>query len=358
MKLLDIYIIKKFLGTFVYAIALIISISIIFDISEKVDDFIEKQAPLKAIVFDYYLNFIPYFVNLFSPLFTFIAVIFFTSKMAFNTEIIAILTSGVSFRRLLLPYIISAAAIATMSYFLGNYIIPHSNARRINFEDTFVRNKYRISDLNIHKQIYPGEFIYVEDFNNLDMIGSKFALEHIQDGKLTLKMMAAVIRWDSLRSLWQVENYTIRKFNEDGEILTKGAKLDTAFNFKPSDFTSRLVNVETMNKPELDAFIAREKLKGSEEVPAFELEKYRRVSMPFATFVLTLIGVAMASRKVRGGIGLHIGIGLVISFSYILFMQISATFSTNGNLPALAAVWLPNAVYFIIALWLLRMAPK
>jgi lipopolysaccharide export system permease protein len=358
MKLLDRYIIRKFLGTFIYAITLIITIAIIFDISEKIDEFIEKKAPLKAIIFEYYFNFIPFFVNLFAPLFTFIAVIFFTSRMAFNTEIVAILTGGVSFRRLLVPYMIAASVIAGMSYYLNHYVIPHANAARIKFEQTYVRPRFRISAVNIHGQIKPGEYFYAEDFNNFDNIASKFSLEIISDGKLRRKLMANSARYDSSSSKWQLTQFFIRDIDGMKEKIRFGEKMDTSLSLTPRDFGTRSQSTEMMNRTELMAFIAREKLKGNDEVPYYELEHYRRTSLPFATFILTLIGVAISSRKVRGGIGLHIGLGLLLSFSYILFMQITNTFSTNSNLPAIIAVWIPNALYMMIALVLLRSAPK
>ncbi|MCC6252246.1 MAG: LptF/LptG family permease [Bacteroidia bacterium] len=358
MKKLDKYIISRFLGTFIYAILLIVLIAIIFDISEKIDDFIQSKAPVKAIVFEYYFNFIPFFVNLFSPLFTFIAVVFFTSKMAGNTEIVAILSSGVSFNRLLRPYMLAATVLAFLSFFLNNYVIPKANAKRLNFENTYIRNKYRNSDINIHRQIKPGEYIYFEQYNNFDDIGSQFSYEVIKDGKLVYKLMARQIRFDTITQKWKVIDYTIRTINGYKENLKSGHEFDTIYNFTPADFGTRLNNIETMNRSELNAFISEEKLRGSDEIPFYELEKHRRVSMPFATFILTLIGVSMASRKVRGGIGLHIGLGMLISFSYILFLQVSSTFATNGNLSPILAVWIPNILYLFIALVLLKLAPK
>jgi len=358
LKKLDLYIIKKFLGTFVYAILLIVLVAIIFDISEKIDDFIQSKAPVKVIIFEYYFNFIPFFVNLFSPLFTFIAVVFFTSKMASNTEIVAILSSGVSFRRFLLPYMLAATVLASLSFYLNNYIIPHANQKRLNFENTYIRNRFRNSDMNIHRQIKPGEYIYFESYNNFENIGSRFSYEVIKDGKMVYKLMANQIRFDSITNKWKVQNYAIRTMNGMKEHLKTGAEFDTIYNFKPSDFSTRLNNVETMNRAELNKFIDEEKMRGSDEIAYFELEKYRRTSMPFATFILTLIGVSMASRKTGGGIGLHIGLGMLISFSYILFLQVSSTFATNGNLSPFVAVWIPNLLYFFIALVLLRLAPK
>jgi lipopolysaccharide export system permease protein len=360
MKLLDRYIISKFLGTFFYAIALIISIAIIFDFSEKVDDFIQKEAPWRAIIFDYYLNFIPYFVNLFSPLFTFIAVVFFTSKMAYDTEIVAILAGGVSFKRLLRPYMIAATALAILSFLLINFVIPPANKTRLEFEEKYYRNPFYNKEYNIHRQIGPGNFIYFESYNNQRNIGYKFSSEQIdkETGEMKYKLMSDIITWDSTINKWRIENYYIRYFDTINERIVKGVALDTVFNFTPQEFGRRINSIETMNYFELNDFIASEKFKGSENVVHYELNKYQRMSLPFATFILTIIGVSIASRKVRGGIGLHIGIGLLISFSYILLLQISTTFAVNAGLSPAIAVCIPNVLFLFLGMYLLKIAPK
>ncbi|MDP4267592.1 MAG: LptF/LptG family permease [Bacteroidota bacterium] len=358
MKKLDLYIIKKFLGTFFFAIILIITIVIIFDISEKVDDFIQKQAPLKAIIFDYYLNFIPYFVNLFSPLFTFISVVFFTAKLASNTEIIAILASGISFRRLLRPYIYSSLILAVMSFYLSNFVIPPANRKRLEFENTYINSKARCTEKNIHKQIRPGTFIYLESFNSSSNTGYKFTIEKIKEGKLSYKLAADFINWDSIKCKWQINNYKIRRINGMIESMTSGNRLDTTINLTPYEFIRKKNNIETMNYAELNKFIAEERLKGSENIEFYLVEKHKRIAFPFATLVLTLIGVSLSSRKVRGGIGMHIGTGLTISFSFILFMQVSTTFATNGNLSPFISVWIPNLIFGALGIYLLRTAPK
>ncbi|MFH1320304.1 MAG: LptF/LptG family permease [Bacteroidota bacterium] len=358
MKIIDKYIIKKFLGTFFYAISLITLIVIVFDISEKIDDFIEGEAPFKAIVFDYYLNFIPFFVNLFSPLFTFIAVIFFTAKMAANTEIIAIINSGMSFRRMLFPYFIGATVLAFLSLYLNNFVIPNANKKRFDFEVTYIKVKYRNSDRNIHRQIEQGTFIYLERFDNLRNIGSKFSLEKMENNELKYKLMSDHIRWDSVSNKWQITNYFIRQIDSLHETLETGIRLDTTLNFYPGEFGRRMSSIETMNYIELNQFIENEKLKGSEKTVYYLLEKHKRFAYPFATFILTLIGVTFASKKVRGGIGLHIGLGLLISFAYILFMQVSITFATNANVSPMLASWIPNILFGMLGIYLLKIAPK
>jgi len=358
LKKLDIYIIKKFLGTFFFAIVLIISIAVIFDLTERIDDFIEKEAPLSEIVFDYYMNFIPYFTNLFSALFVFISVIFVTSKMASNTEIIAILSSGISFARLIRPYLLSAFIIAVFSFLLNSYIIPPANKVRLDFTEKYIKNPYRNYDRNIHQQISKNTFIYMENYNVANMVGYKFTIEKFKKGQIVSKLKADYIKWDIEKNKWVVHNYTIRAIDGLTEALTSGYQLDTTLNIKPEDFSTRVNIVETMNRPQLQAFIDEQKMRGVEEIESFLIEKYRRFAFPFSTFILTLIGVSLSSRKSKAGIGLHIGFGLMISFAYILFMQISSQFAIKGDFDPLLAVWIPNIIFSGIAVLLYKLAPK
>ncbi len=331
---------------------------VVFDISEKVDDFFESEAPLRAILFDYYLNFIPYFGNLFSPLFTFIAVIFFTSKMASNSEIISILTSGVSFNRFLRPFLLSAVLLCVLSFVLGNFIIPASNQLRLDFEYEYLKSPYKNRDKDIHMQIEPGTFIYIESYNIQKNIGYKFSIENFEKNELKKKLYSSYIEWDEQKEKWTIYNYIEREINGLYEEINEGEQKDTVLNLRPKDFNFRLSMVETMNYYELNSFIDKEKMKGSKNLVFHLIEKHKRIAFPFATIILTLVAVAMASRKVKGGIGLHLGIGLLISFSYILFMQISTTFATNGDLSPIVAVWIPNLMFSLLAIYLLRKAPK
>ena len=358
IKILDLYITKKFLSTFFFALGLIILIAIVFDISEKVDDFLEKKAPLKAILFDYYLNFVPFFANLFSPLFIFISVIFFTSKMASQTEIVAILSSGVSFKRLLLPYMAVATLLAGLSFYLNGWVIPHSNKTRLAFENTYIKNPYVLKSRNIHRQILPGEFIFFESYNTIDDMGFRFSYEKFENLNMIYKFKSDRLIWDTTENKWRAENYIIREIINNKESLHQGARIDTAFSFLPEEFSTRENNVITMDSDELRAYIEDKKMRGAEGIQFDEVELYRRSSFPFATFILTLIGVSLSSRKVRGGIGIQIGAGILLSFTYIMFMQISTTFATNGNMPSILAVWVPNIVFAAIALVLFRTAPK
>ncbi|MBL4560139.1 MAG: LptF/LptG family permease [Labilibaculum sp.] len=358
MKKLDLYIIRKFLGTFFFAIVLIISISVVFDFSEHIDEYIDKEAPLKAIVFDYYLNFIPYFANLFSALFTFIAVIFFTSKMAYDTEIIAILSSGVSFRRIMYPYFVSALIIGVFSFFLSNYIIPPANQKRLDFMATYISKQFRNKERNIHRQIEPGVFIYMINYEVSSNTGYKFTLEKFEGKELVSKLTSRSIRWSKEKKKWTINDFFIRTIDGDKESFETGRTKDTTFNFGPEEFGSKKNIVEAMNLPQLNAYIEQQSMRGDSNIEAYRIEKYKRMANPFSTFILTLIGVSLASRKIRGGMGLHIGIGLLLSFSFILFMQISIVFATNGGMDPLLAVWLPNIVFSFIAVYLYRIAPK
>ena len=333
-------------------------IVIIFDISEKIDDFLEHEVSVRAIIFDYYFNFIPYFGNLFSPLFIFISVIFFTSKMANNTEIIAILNSGMSFKRLLKPFMSSAVLLGILSFIFGSFIIPPSNKERIDFENKYLINKRYSHAKNIHMQIEPGQYIYMESFNSSRNIGYKFTLENFKDGALQSKLKSNYIQFDTITTKWTINNYEIRQFLTDKEIISTGKKIDTTLNLSPNDFTKRTSLVETMNMFELNDYIAQEELKGSEQIVYHKIEKHKRIAFPFASIILTLIAVAISSRKVRGGIGIHLGIGILIAFTYILFMQVSTTFATNSNLSPMLAVWIPNLCYIVLAVVLLYKAPK
>ena len=355
---LDLYIIRKFLGTFFFAIILIISITIVFDFSEKIDNFIDKEAPINSVIFDYYVNFIPYFANLFSALFTFISVIYFTSKMAYDTEIIAILSSGVSFRRMMFPYFISALVIGIFSFILGNFIIPPANEKRLDFMDTYVHRKFVNKERNIHRQIEPGVFIYMTNFETSSNTGYKFSVEKFDGKQLVSKLTSRSIRWNEDIGKWTIKNYFIRTIDGDKESFEKGKSIDSLFNFGPEEFSRRTDVVEAMNMPELDDFIDEQIMRGDSNISAYKIEKYRRIANPFSTFILTLIGVTLACRKVRGGMGLHLGLGLVLSFSFILFMQISTVFATNGSMNPLLAVWLPNIVFSFVAVYLYRVAPK
>jgi len=358
VKTIDYYIIKKFLGTFFYAISLLIMIVIIFDLSENIDEFISKQAPLKSIIFDYYLNFIPYFINLFSYLFTFISVIYFTSKMASDSEIIAILSSGVSFNRMLRPYFVSALFLALLSFYLANFLIPHTNARRRAFTDVYFQNLSKTKDEHIHLQINPGTFVYMESYNIKNKTGYRFTLEKFNGHNLEYKLTGDRAVWDSIANKWTIQNFTARTVDGLKEEIRQGTKLDTSINLVPTELYIKKENYEEMTFGELQRYINREKLKGAEEIVYYEMEKNNRIASPFSTLIMTLIGVSLSSRKLRGGIGMHLGLGILLTFAFILFMRITTVFATVGELPPYLAAWIPNFIFGAIGLYLLRIAPK
>lgn len=355
LKKIDIYIIKKFLGTYFFAIALIISIAVVFDINEKLDSFL--NAPLKAIVVDYYLNFIPYFANLFSPLFTFIAVIFFTSKLADNSEIIAMLSSGISFRRLMIPYMISAAIIAGVTFYLNSYVIPPANVTRIEFQNKYVKNKKVDYASNIQLQVEPGIIAYMSRYDNNTKTGYRFSLEKFEGKILKSRLTAQTVTYDSAYH-WIIKDYMIRNFNGMREELTRGSRLDSIITIEPSDFLISRYDSELMTTSALKTYIDRQKKRGVANIKDFEIEYEKRFAMTAASFILTVIGMSLSSRKVKGGMGVNIGIGLLLSFSYILFSTVSSTFAVSGATSPRIAVWLPNIVYSIIAVYLYRKAPK
>lgn len=355
LQKIDVYIIQKFLGTFFYSIALIISIATVFDISENLDEFISKDAPINAIVFDYYLNFIPYFANLFSSLFTFIAVIYFTSKLAYNSEIIAILSSGVSFHRLIRPYMIGALIIAVFSYVLGNYIIPPANKKRVEFRNTYISTNKSGLEQNIHRQLTPGTYIYMKTYNTSNDVGYKFTIEKFENGNLVSKLSADYIKWDRENKKWEINNYFIRDIDGYKETISSGVKKDTTLNMLPEDYRVVKNLVETLPLPTLNKEIKDMQLRGV-NTTEYEIEKHRRRSQPFSAFILTIIGASLASRKIKGGLGLHLGLGILISFSYIMFLQISTVFASSGILPPSVAVWIPNLIFGGLAAYLYKQA--
>ena len=359
IKKLDRYIIVKFLGTYFFAIALIISIAVVFDVNENIDRFINNKAPVEAIIFDYYMNFIPYFSNLFSPLFVFIAVIFFTSKMAENSEIIAMFSTGMSFKRMMRPYMISAAIISVVTYGLGAYVIPKGNVTRLEFENQYKKKKKKEYVRNVQLQVDSGVVAYIERYENYNRTGYRFSLDKFIDKKLVSHLTARSATYDTTSvHKWTIKNYMIREMNGMKEVITKGEKMDTIIKMEPQDFLIMKGQQQTMTSPELKEYISKQKQRGFANIKEFEIEYHQRIAMSFAAFILTTIGVSLSSRKVKGGMGLYLGIGLGLSFSYILFQTVSSTFAVNGNTPPIVAVWIPNILYTFIAIFLYRKAPK
>ncbi len=355
---LDLYIIKKFLGTYIFMISLILSIAVVFDINEKIDKFMSNSAPLNEIIFDYYVNFIPFYANLFSQLFIFLAVIFFTSKLASNSEIIAILSNGISFKRLLRPYMISAAIIAAFTFYMGSYVIPPANETRINFENKYIDPRQRkVGDRDIQFKVGPGTIVYFGNFDIESNTGYNFSIDHFDSLRLVSRLTAQSIRYDSAYS-WTIDNYQVRDFDGLEETITRGSSIDTTIQIVPNDFIIAKTDQQMMTTPELTRYIRSQKERGMGNIQAFQIEYHSRFASIFSAFILTLMGASISARKVKGGMGVNIGIGLGLSMAYILFMTISSSFAVKGNMSPFIAAWIPNLVFVIIAYFLYKKAPN
>ncbi|HHX31010.1 MAG TPA: YjgP/YjgQ family permease [Bacteroidales bacterium] len=358
IKRLDWYIIKKFLGTYVFMIVLIISIAVVFDINEKIDKFMTNNATLEGIVFDYYLNFIPYYTNLFSPLFVFLAVIYFTSKMANNSEIIAILSTGISFKRFLKPYMISAFIIAVFTFVFGGYVIPEANATRIEFEHTFVDpRKKKTGDRDIQFKVGPGTIVYFGNFDMASSTGYYFSMDHFDSLNLNSRLTAQSIKYDSAYN-WTIRNYQVREFDGLVETITTGSSIDTVLQIVPNDFIIAASDQQMMTSPDLRNYIKSQKERGMGNIQPFQIEYHSRIAMVFSAFILTIIGASISAKKVKGGMGLNIGIGLALSMAYILFMTVSSTFAIKGGMSPFIAAWIPNIFFSGIAFYLYKRAPN
>ncbi|MBO5611195.1 MAG: LptF/LptG family permease [Prevotella sp.] len=358
---LDLYIIKKFIGTYFFSILLIISIAIVFDINENLEKFAQYHPPLKAIIFDYYANFIPYYTNLFSPLFVFIAVIFFTSKMASNSEIIAILAAGVSFRRLMRPYMISCVMISLVSFILGAYVIPHGTVIRQNFETIYKNKKRNNAAENVQLQVERGVIAYIQHYDNLAKRGYGFCLDKFEDKKLVSHMTATEVQYDTIANNkyhWKAYNWKIRTLKGLKENITSGSVIDTVLHIEPTDLVYSKGQQETLTSPQLKEYIQKQKDRGSGNVVQYEVEYHKRIAASLASFILTTIGLSLSSRKRKGGMGMYLGVGLALSFTYIMLQTVSATFSIKANLPPIVAAWIPNIIFAAIAYLCYRKAPN
>lgn len=360
MKKIDFYILRKFIGTFFFAVSLLMVIIIVFDLSENIDAFLKHDAPWQRVVVDYYLTSIPYYVNQFIHLFVFISCIFFTSKMANHTEIVAILSSGVSFWRMLVPYIVGAALLALMSLYFGNFMIPDMNVIRRQFKDEYIEHLTKSSGRNIHIQTGKDEFVYVETYNLNKDLGYKFGIERYNGNELVYKMSSDIIYHDSVdEHRWRIDNYTERFIEGDRERIVNGRRLDTVIpNLSGTDFYNMKEDFEEMNYFELKDHIEGMKLRGAEGIRHYEMEMHQRMAQPVALILLTLIGTALSSRKIRGGMGMHLGLGIAIAFSYILFAKIALAFGLNSGISPGLAAWIPNILFTALAAFFLAKAPK
>lgn len=357
LKRMDRYIIRKYLGTFFFSLLMLMAIVVVFDYNEKFDKFTENAAPTSAVLFEYFANFIPYFAVKFSPMFIFISVVFFTSKMAANTEVIAILAGGVSFRRMMRPYMISAVILTIIVFLLSSFVIPPGNQIRLNFEDRYVSKVTKNYARNVQMEIEPGVIIYIERFDEQKKIGYRFFMEKYKDLSLVSRMTAQRINMTG-ENQWKLTDYQIRDFDGMQERIQMGGSLDTTIMMDPSEFMIVKGFSEQLTTSELKQYLDRQKKRGVANIKEYEVEYHRRYSFPVSIVILTVIGVSLASRKVKGGTGLHIGLGLLIAFSYILFDTLSGAMALSGNISPFVAVWMPNVIYVVIAGYLYIKAPK
>ena len=359
IKRLDWYIIRKFMVTFFMSIMFLALIIIIFDISEKIDDFVRKSVPLREIVVDYYMNFIPYFINMYSPMFVFLTVIFFTSKMTQDSEVVAMLSSGISYHRIVRPYLISAAIIAALSLVMGMWILPRANATRVEFEQKY--NPYRKVKMghDMHYKLEDDHFVFFESFSAYNNTAYNFTLEDLHGDRLHSKLTAESAQYDTVTGVWHLRNYFIRDYDEGlQDHIRSGRKLDTVFSMTREDFFRNRYTIQQLNQKELNQLIDTQIMRGDASVNMSLIEKHNRFSLPLSAFILTIIGLSLCTKKKRGGMGWNLAAGTALGFSYILFMQFSEMFVITDTLPAQVAVWLPNALYAVIAVVIYIKAPK
>ncbi len=358
LKKLDGYIIKKFLGSFFLVIFLIILVVIVIDISENIQDFLDGNAPLKDIIFGYYLNFVPYFVNMFSPLFTFVAVIYFTSKLSINSELIAMLNAGLSFYRIMVPYIISAFLIGMLSFYLTNFMIPHAARGMMEFKEKYVSRQVRSKDIDTHIKLNDSTYAYIHYWDNANNVGYNFWYEGFSDDGVKYKLRAQTIMWDTVKNDWILGGYSKRTINGRDEYIEEGAWTDTNLAVQVSDFVYVKEGINLMNFREIRDFIEEEKAKGSSMIKSYEFEKHRRLAFPFSTIILTVIGLCVSSRKSRQGMGLHLLLGLIIAFSFIMLMQVTQMFAIYGGFSPFWSAWTPNILFGALSVLLIKLTPK
>lgn len=358
MKLLDKYILKKFLTTFVFVVLILVAVICVIDFTEKNDDFIQTGVSFKSIMLDYYLNLIPFYANMLSPITVFIATVFVTAKLASHTEVIAILSSGVSFKRFMVPYLIGAAIIGVFIFAMLGWVIPNANKTRVAFEVKYIKNPYTYDQRNIHFKLNPTTYAYLESYNNTVNIGYRFTLEHIEGNVLKSKLNAESITWNPEKKKWHLDNYRVRSFTGDKEVITNHGPIDTTLNLLPKDFASTYRLAETFTLPELNRFINERIMRGSDDVETYQIEKYERFSYPFAILILTMIGVILSARKARGGVGFQIALGFILAFIFIIFVIMSRSMAQVGSVPPVLAAWIPSLVFSLIGAVLYKTVPR
>lgn len=358
---IDRYLMWKFLSTYVFVILIIISIAVVFDINENIDKFVSRNATMRQIFFDYYLNFVPYYSNLFSQLFVFVSVIYFTTKLAENSEIIAMMSTGMTFRRLLRPYIMSAVIISLVTFYLGSYVIPEGNIKRVKFENTFKNRKTPAYTTNVQLEVDKGVIAYIGRYEDNSKTGYEFFLDKFKNKKLVSHLQSSTIRYDTISEEpyhWVLSNYQTRDLQGMREILNSGSRLDTIIKMEPQDFLITKGQQETLTTPKLRRYIRRQKERGFANIKEFEFEYWKRGSSSFAIIILTIMGASLSARKRKNGMGIALGIGIFLSLLYIMFQTFSKTFAVNLNMHAAFAAWLPNIVFAVIAFVMYKKAPR
>lgn len=358
MKLLDKYILKKFLTTYVFTVLILVAVILVIDFTEKNDDFIKTNPGIGEIIFDYYLNLIPFYANMLSPITVFIATVFVTAKLASHTEIVAILSSGVSFRRMLVPYLMGSSLIAVIIFVLLGWVIPNANKESVAFQVKYIKSPFTYDSRNIHIKIAPETYVYMESYNNIANVGYNFALENIEGTTLKQKLTSNSISWNSDVEKWHIDNYTLRTFNGEDETITKGSSLDTTLNMWPRDFESTYKLEQTMTLTRLNEFINEKRDRGADDIEIYLIEKYERFSYPFAIIILTVIGVIMSARKARGGVGFQIALGFFLAFVFIIFVIASRSLAQVGDIAPQIAAWIPTIIFTGIGFLLYRYVPR
>lgn len=357
MKIIDRFILKKFLSSFVFVVLILVAIICVIDITEKNDDFIKNELEFRQIA-GYYLDFMPFVANLLTPITVFIATVFVTAKLAGHTEIIAILSSGISFKRMMLPYFIGACIIAAVSFYLTGWVIPDSNKSRVAFEVEFIKKPFNYSERDIHIKIAPESYLYMENYNNHANVGYKLTLETIRGTELINKLSAKRMEWQDSTQNWKIRNWTLREFNGFEETVQNGVEMDTTLRIRPKDFASTYRLEESLTIPELNEYIAELRNRGADDTEIYLIEKYVRYTSPFSVLILTFIGLIVSARKSRGGTGFQIALGFFIAFIFILFFIMSKSVAQSGAIPPEYAVWLPNIVFSIVGMVMYKTVPR
>jgi lipopolysaccharide export system permease protein len=359
MKIIDWYILKRYLVTFIAMLVLFAPIGIVIDISEKIGKILENKAPLGETVM-FYLNFTVYFANFLFPIFLFLSIIWFTSKLANNSEIIAILSSGISFTRFLRPYLIGATLISILALFMSFYLVPNASKGYNEFRYKYLKKHHETRESNnVFKQLNDTQYIHVGNFNPSSKTGIEFTLETFdKNNKLKEKIQAASIRWNEQDSTYTLSAFKKRKVGELNDIIIAEPIKDTLLNFDLDDLTPVIYMAETLTISDLNKFIEKEKQRGSSNINSYLVVKYKKYSVPISAFILTIIAVSVSAMKRRGGMGLNLALGIFIAFSYVFFDKMFGTLAEKSSMSPLLAVWLPNILFGVLAIYLLKNAKR